>query len=46
MEADLGYDLFTRSTKDIKITEKGIQFYRYVTNWFNNMIGMEKIYDF
>ncbi len=22
MEADLGYDLFTRSTKDIKITEK------------------------
>lgn len=23
MEADLGYDLFTRSTKDIKITEKG-----------------------
>ena len=31
MEADLGYDLFTRSTKDIKITEKGIQFYRYAS---------------
>ncbi len=31
MEADLGYDLFTRSTKDIKITEKGIQFYGYAS---------------
>ncbi|MEJ7495924.1 LysR family transcriptional regulator, partial [Staphylococcus pasteuri] len=31
MEADLGYDLFMRTTKDIKITEKGIQFYKYAT---------------
>ncbi|EKU49008.1 LysR family transcriptional regulator [Staphylococcus massiliensis] len=31
MEEDLGYELLTRSTKAIKITEKGIQFYNYAT---------------
>ncbi|KKB25355.1 LysR family transcriptional regulator [Staphylococcus carnosus] len=29
MEADLGYPLFIRTTKELKITEKGIQFYKY-----------------
>lgn len=29
LENELGYELFIRTTKDIKITEKGIQFYNY-----------------
>lgn len=46
MEADLGYDLFTRSTKDIKITEKGIQFYRYASELVQQYRStMEKMYD-
>ncbi len=29
IESDLGYLLFIRTTKELKITEKGIQFYKY-----------------
>lgn len=29
MENNLGHELFIRATKTIKITEKGIQFYRH-----------------
>ncbi|MBO1198644.1 LysR family transcriptional regulator [Staphylococcus simiae] len=46
MEADLGYDLFIRSTKDIKITEKGIQFYHYAKDLVHQYRStMEKMYD-
>lgn len=46
LEADLGYDLFTRTTKDIKITEKGIQFYRYATHLVQEYRStVEKMYD-
>ncbi|MFW3517296.1 LysR substrate-binding domain-containing protein [Staphylococcus caprae] len=46
MEADLGYDLFMRTTKDIKITEKGIQFYKYATQLVQEYRStVEKMYD-
>lgn len=46
MEADLGYDLFMRTTKDIKITEKGIQFYKYATQLVQEYHStVEKMYD-
>lgn len=46
METDLGYDLFTRTTKDIKITEKGIQFYNYAVDLVQNYHQtMEKMHD-
>lgn len=46
MEADLGYDLFMRTTKDIKITEKGIHFYNYAQQLIQNYHQtIEKMYD-
>ncbi|WP_436938087.1 LysR substrate-binding domain-containing protein [Staphylococcus xylosus] len=46
MESDLGYDLFTRTTKDIKITEKGIHFYNYALQLIQNYHQtIEKMYD-
>ncbi|MBN6202456.1 LysR family transcriptional regulator [Staphylococcus saprophyticus] len=46
MEADLGYDLFTRTTKDIKITEKGIHFYNYARQLIHQYHQtIEKMYD-
>ena len=46
MEADLGYDLFMRTTKDIKITEKGIQFYKYAEDLVESYRStVEKMYD-
>lgn len=46
MESDLGYDLFIRSTKEIKITEKGIQFYNYAQGLIHNYHQtVEKMYD-
>jgi len=46
MEADLGYDLFMRTTKDIKITEKGIQFYKHATHIVQEYRStVEKMYD-
>ncbi|MFW3458450.1 LysR substrate-binding domain-containing protein [Staphylococcus caprae] len=46
MEADLGYDLFMRTTKDIKITEKVIQFYKYATQLVQEYRStVEKMYD-
>lgn len=46
MEADLGYDLFIRTTKEIKITEKGIQFYNYAQGLIHHYHQtIEKMYD-
>ncbi|WP_436854634.1 LysR substrate-binding domain-containing protein [Staphylococcus caeli] len=46
MEADLGYDLLMRSTKDIKITEKGIHFYNYAQQLIQNYHQtLEKMHD-
>lgn len=46
LEAHLGYDLFTRSTKEIKITEKGIQFYKYAAELVQHYrLTVEKMYD-
>nr|WP_275432131.1 LysR family transcriptional regulator [Staphylococcus sp. ACRSN] len=46
MEADLGYDLFIRTTKEIQITEKGIQFYNYAQSLIHNYHQtLEKMYD-
>ncbi|MDK9865990.1 MULTISPECIES: LysR family transcriptional regulator [Staphylococcus] len=46
MEANLGYDLFMRTTKDIKITEKGIHFYNYAQQLIQNYHQtIEKMYD-
>src|SRR5699024_2366622 len=46
IEADLGYDLFLRTTKDIKITEKGIHFYNYAVQLVQNyQQTLEKMYD-
>ena len=46
MESDLGYDLFMRTTKDIKITEKGIQFYKYAEQLVQQYRStIEKMYD-
>lgn len=46
MEADLGYDLFIRTTKEIQITEKGIQFYNYAQSLIHNYHQtLEKMHD-
>lgn len=46
IESNLGYDLFTRTTKDIKITEKGIQFYNYAVQLVQEYHQtMEKMHD-
>lgn len=46
IEADLGYDLFLRTTKDIKITEKGIHFYNYAVQLVQSYHQtLEKMYD-
>lgn len=46
IEHTLGYDLFTRTTKDIKITEKGIQFYYYAVQLVQEYHQtMEKMHD-
>ena len=45
MEADLGYDLFTRSTKDIKITEKEYSFIVMSELVQQYRSTMEKMYD-
>lgn len=46
LENNLGYDLLTRTTKDIKITEKGIQFYNYAVKLVQEYHQtMEKMHD-
>lgn len=46
MEHDLGYQLLKRSTKEITITEKGIQFYNYAVNLVQQYHQtMEQMYD-
>ncbi|WP_251517779.1 MULTISPECIES: LysR family transcriptional regulator [Staphylococcus] len=46
MEEDLGYDLLIRTTKDIKITEKGIQFYHYAQDLIQHYHQtLEKMHD-
>ncbi|MCU5745234.1 LysR family transcriptional regulator [Staphylococcus sp. SQ8-PEA] len=46
MEERLGYDLFYRTTKQIQITEKGIQFYHYAINLVHTYSQtMEKMHD-
>lgn len=46
MENDLGYELFIRTTKAIKITEKGIQFYHHAVKLVEEYHQtMEKMYD-
>lgn len=46
MEDQLGYQLLTRTTKDIKITEKGIQFYQYAVPLVNEYHQtIEKMFD-
>ena len=46
LEQELGYTLLTRSTKDIKITEKGILFYQYAKDIVKNYhLTVEKMYD-
>lgn len=46
MEESLGYELIHRTTKEIKITEKGIQFYQYAQTLVHTYKQtMEKMYD-
>ncbi|UXR75985.1 MULTISPECIES: LysR family transcriptional regulator [unclassified Staphylococcus] len=46
MEQDLGYQLLKRSTKEITITEKGIQFYNHAVNLVQQYHQtMERMYD-
>lgn len=46
MENNLGHELFIRATKTIKITEKGIQFYRHAVRLVEAYHQtMEKMYD-
>lgn len=46
MEADLGYPLFIRTTKELKITEKGIQFYKYAQSLVNHYHKtLDRMYD-
>lgn len=46
MEAQLGYPLLKRTTKDISITEKGIQFYKHAKTLVHQYHQtMEQLYD-
>lgn len=46
LEENLGYDLLTRTTKEIKITDRGIQFYRYAKELVHDyQLTVEKMYD-
>lgn len=45
MEADLGYDLFMRTTKDIKITEKAFNFISMRHISYRNIVPQLKMYD-
>ncbi len=46
MENELGYELFIRTTKTIKITERGIQFYHHAVKLIDEYHQtMEKMYD-
>lgn len=46
IESDLGYPLFIRTTKALKITEKGIQFYKYAQDLVDTYHRtLDKMYD-
>lgn len=46
LEHSLGYDLLTRTTKEIKITDRGIQFYQHAKKLIHDyQLTVEKMYD-
>lgn len=46
LEDSLGYELLTRTTKEIKITDRGIQFYQYARHLIHEyQLTVEKMYD-